>query len=404
MHGRPSPYRIPSNLDTTAEGSRAGRKLKMVSVEPKDDDADEYMDEEDEEEASEQEARTHDIGIYGQEDRSIQYELPAVAKISGTGNYVDGTGEGMIGMPNMGLTEIPTGSSIMMIKKRRLTNEQVRSLELSFERESRLEPERKNELAQELGLQPRQVAVWFQNRRARSKTKQLERDFDLLKLQYDAIRSEKEKLEAQVAQLKGLLDAHIAANKNVGDADSNGDEGIGKEIDLQRMHTQRTEALEELKNEKVRTHGNISLSTDVTLENVGSTFNNEVKSSTSTHMFEDLGKSLKNRFTLEVKPSVQVPHLEQYQQIDESKEEQHNSHANLCPQTSLSLCSPHQLLLHRMVGMKVESNIPSTSEMNPPQETHHQSRYKSPYVKNNNEEDPKSDYMIYFNTPWNSNP
>ncbi|KAG6490341.1 homeobox-leucine zipper protein HOX5-like isoform X1 [Zingiber officinale] len=72
-------------------------------------------------------------------------------------------------------------------KKRRLTSEQIRMLERSFEEENKLEPERKSELAKKLGLQPRQVAVWFQNRRARWKNKQVERDLDLLKASYDAL-------------------------------------------------------------------------------------------------------------------------------------------------------------------------------------------------------------------------
>ncbi|RWW74594.1 hypothetical protein BHE74_00017464 [Ensete ventricosum] len=59
-------------------------------------------------------------------------------------------------------------------KKRRLRVELVRALERSFEVENKLGPERKVRLAQELGHQPRQVVVWFQKRRARWKTKQLE--------------------------------------------------------------------------------------------------------------------------------------------------------------------------------------------------------------------------------------
>lgn len=73
-------------------------------------------------------------------------------------------------------------------KKRRLSVDQVKSLEKNFEVDNKLEPERKVKLAQELGLQPRQVAVWFQNRRARWKTKQLERDYGVLKANYDSLK------------------------------------------------------------------------------------------------------------------------------------------------------------------------------------------------------------------------
>ena len=90
-------------------------------------------------------------------------------------------------------------------KKRRLSFDQVRSLEKNFEIENKLEPERKMQLARELGLQPRQVAVWFQNRRARWKTKQLERDYEVLtseynrlKTDYDAVLQEKQDLQVEV--------------------------------------------------------------------------------------------------------------------------------------------------------------------------------------------------------------
>lgn len=73
-------------------------------------------------------------------------------------------------------------------KKRRLSEDQVRTLDKHFEEENKLEPERKARLADELGLHPRQVAVWFQNRRARWKTKQLERNYAALKASHDALR------------------------------------------------------------------------------------------------------------------------------------------------------------------------------------------------------------------------
>lgn len=97
-------------------------------------------------------------------------------------------------------------------KKRRLTFDQVRSLEKNFEIENKLEPERKLQLAQELGLQPRQVAVWFQNRRARWKTKQLERDYEVLSLDYNQLKNkfddvvqEKQQLQEEMDCLRGKL-------------------------------------------------------------------------------------------------------------------------------------------------------------------------------------------------------
>lgn len=86
-------------------------------------------------------------------------------------------------------------------KKRRLTSEQMESLERSFQEEIKLDPERKTKLSKELGLQPRQIAVWFQNRRSRWKTKQLEHLYDVLRQEFDVISKEKHKLQQEVHTL-----------------------------------------------------------------------------------------------------------------------------------------------------------------------------------------------------------
>ncbi|XP_047072329.1 homeobox-leucine zipper protein HOX20-like isoform X2 [Lolium rigidum] len=103
-------------------------------------------------------------------------------------------------------------------KKRRLNGEQVRALERSFEKDTRLDPEHKERLARDLGLQPRQVSVWFQNRRARWKTKQLERDyaalrqsFDALRADHDALRRDKDGLLAEIKELKAKLGDDVGA-------------------------------------------------------------------------------------------------------------------------------------------------------------------------------------------------
>lgn len=92
--------------------------------------------------------------------------------------------------------EEDAGSSVLE-KKRRLSFDQVKALEKSFEFDNKLEPERKVKLAEELGLEPRQVAIWFQNRRARWKTKQLERDYGILKSNFDVLKVEYNNLEQE---------------------------------------------------------------------------------------------------------------------------------------------------------------------------------------------------------------
>ncbi|KAH6796619.1 hypothetical protein C2S52_021173 [Perilla frutescens var. hirtella] len=107
-------------------------------------------------------------------------------------------------------------------KKRRLGVDQVKALEKNFEVENKLEPDRKLKLAQELGLQPRQVAVWFQNRRARWKTKQLERDYgalkanyDALKLNFDRLQHDNQSLLQEILGLKSKLEENGSADEKM---------------------------------------------------------------------------------------------------------------------------------------------------------------------------------------------
>nr|VDD47838.1 unnamed protein product [Brassica oleracea] len=92
-----------------------------------------------------------------------------------------------------------------LFRKRKLTDEQVNMLEMSFGDEHKLESERKDKLAAELGLDPRQVAVWFQNRRARWKNKRLEEEYNKLKNSHDNVVVDKCRLESELLQLREQL-------------------------------------------------------------------------------------------------------------------------------------------------------------------------------------------------------
>ncbi|CAA2979979.1 homeobox-leucine zipper HOX3 [Olea europaea subsp. europaea] len=89
-------------------------------------------------------------------------------------------------------------------KKLRLTKEQSRVLEESFRQNHSLNPKQKEGLAEQLKLKPRQVEVWFQNRRARSKLKQTELECEYLKKWFGSLSEQNRRLKKEVEELRGM--------------------------------------------------------------------------------------------------------------------------------------------------------------------------------------------------------
>ncbi|KAJ0980366.1 hypothetical protein J5N97_008621 [Dioscorea zingiberensis] len=89
-------------------------------------------------------------------------------------------------------------------KKLRLTKEQSSLLEKSFKEHTTLTPKQKQALAKHLDLRPRQVEVWFQNRRARTKLKQTEVDCVFLKKCFETLTDENRRLQKELQELKRL--------------------------------------------------------------------------------------------------------------------------------------------------------------------------------------------------------
>ncbi|KAK4493242.1 hypothetical protein RD792_017886 [Penstemon davidsonii] len=89
-------------------------------------------------------------------------------------------------------------------KKLRLSKDQSAILEESFIEHNNLNPKQKQALSERLGLRPRQVEVWFQNRRARTKLKQTEVDCEFLKKCCDNLTEENGRLQKEVQELRAL--------------------------------------------------------------------------------------------------------------------------------------------------------------------------------------------------------
>lgn len=111
---------------------------------------------------------------------------------------------------------------------RRFSDEQVKLLESVFSQATKLEPRKKVQLAKDIGLHPRQVSIWFQNKRARWRSKQIESeyrvlkdDFDALNQQFESLKKENESLLEQIQTLRSLFengqggygDSEITRNK-----------------------------------------------------------------------------------------------------------------------------------------------------------------------------------------------
>ncbi|CAI9769674.1 unnamed protein product [Fraxinus pennsylvanica] len=93
-------------------------------------------------------------------------------------------------------------------KKLRLSKEQAAFLEESFKEHSTLNPKQKLALAKQLNLRPRQVEVWFQNRRARTKLKQTEVDCEYLKRCCETLTEENRRLHKELQELRVLKNSN----------------------------------------------------------------------------------------------------------------------------------------------------------------------------------------------------
>ncbi|KAK1420250.1 hypothetical protein QVD17_21693 [Tagetes erecta] len=136
--------------------------------------------------------------------------------------------------------------------QRRFTNQQIKSLETIFQTESKLEPRKKLELAKDLGLQPKQVAIWFQNKRARWRSKQLEKDynmlrasFDSLSSRYDLLNKENQSLTQQLNKLREVIEKKTKSSCSSGEITGMEDEKVSCDSNSNGNNSMKKEYVEE---------------------------------------------------------------------------------------------------------------------------------------------------------------
>ncbi|CAK9157564.1 unnamed protein product [Ilex paraguariensis] len=112
------------------------------------------------------------------------------------------SGEGSGLMRDLDINQVPNGGPSR--KKLRLTKEQSRFLEKSFKQNHTLNPKEKEALAIQLRLKPRQVEVWFQNRRARGKLKHTEMECQYLKRWYGSLTEQSRRLQKELEELRAM--------------------------------------------------------------------------------------------------------------------------------------------------------------------------------------------------------
>ncbi|KAL5722968.1 hypothetical protein ACHQM5_006421 [Ranunculus cassubicifolius] len=83
----------------------------------------------------------------------------------------------------------------------RLTNEQSRLLESSFNQEKNHRQDLIFQLSQQLGMPAKQVSIWFHNKRTRWRTQNIHLDIVNLQVRLDTVMAEKAKLQKEVVEL-----------------------------------------------------------------------------------------------------------------------------------------------------------------------------------------------------------
>ncbi|CAI5491237.1 unnamed protein product [Closterium sp. Naga37s-1] len=128
--------------------------------------------------------------------RAPSHRFPASSTIHTAGTY----GSGRSGWSGGGGGAQPAES--MKRKRPRFAEEQLAHLEAHFAVEQELTPASKKQLAARLGVKPRQVCVWFQNRKVRQRTRERETELEGMQAAYAKLQATCRELQDDYELLK----------------------------------------------------------------------------------------------------------------------------------------------------------------------------------------------------------
>ncbi|CAI5497061.1 unnamed protein product [Closterium sp. Naga37s-1] len=128
--------------------------------------------------------------------RAPSHRFPASSTVNTAGTY----GSGGSGWSGGGGGAQPAES--MKRKRPRFAEEQLAHLEAHFAVEQELTPASKKQLAARLGVKPRQVCVWFQNRKVRQRTRERETELEGMQAAYTKLQATCRELQDDYELLK----------------------------------------------------------------------------------------------------------------------------------------------------------------------------------------------------------
>ncbi|KAF3593490.1 hypothetical protein DY000_02024819 [Brassica cretica] len=149
-------------------------------------------------------ANSHPSTVHCEEEALVSSPNSTISRTRSGGKRSEREGISDRGYSRGTSDEEEDGGETSRNKKLRLSKDQSAFFEVTFKEHNTLNPKQKIAMAKELNLTARQVEVWFQNRRARTKLKQTEVDCEYLKRCVEKLTEENRRLQKEAVERRTL--------------------------------------------------------------------------------------------------------------------------------------------------------------------------------------------------------